>query len=529
MTEEELQRAEEHAERLKLIKQNLELARENFSDYARLMRPDWKVVPDFHREMNSVVDRLFKGKLIGPCGEPVFNLMVNMPPRHNKSETFTKLATAWNMGRHPNRHHMTGSHSRDLAMEFGRDVKAGVQSDMHRLIFPDFALRQGAKSTHAFTTTMGGKYYASGLKGGATGRPANVSIMDDPIKNRAQAESSIQSADVWSSITSSFDRRLEPSVDGFPFIRILVMTRWDPKDPCGRHMETELWKKGGWYHLKFQGVTDMEAKTTLWPDRFPYSHFEPMIKADPIEFYSQIQQEPYIEGGSLLKRGAWGFYQPNLLERDRIMSLIIVADTAQKKEEENDPSAIAAWALMDTGDIFALDMVNRRMEYPELREFLPAYASRYSGFGLHGVHIEDKSSGSSLVQDLRATTRLPVQAWKPPYGADKVAKVRMASPMQRAGRVLLPAGAPWVEQFLQQCEQFPNSVHDDMVDNFAIAISVLSKSGMFMEGFTGSTESLKSIVSRARPTVAPGRHDIRRASLSTLLGNRDRLSRPLGA
>ena len=146
MTEEELQRAEEHAERLKLIKQNLELARENFSDYARLMRPDWKVVPDFHREMNSVVDRLFKGKLIGPCGEPVFNLMVNMPPRHNKSETFTKLATAWNMGRHPNRHHMTGSHSRELAMEFGRDVKAGVQSDMHRLIFPDFALRQGARA-----------------------------------------------------------------------------------------------------------------------------------------------------------------------------------------------------------------------------------------------------------------------------------------------------------------------------------------------------------------------------------------------
>ena len=282
----------QHEARLALIRKNLELARENFPDYVRLVQPDWKIVPDFHHTMNGVVDRLFKGKLIGPKGTPVNCLMVNMPPRHNKSMTFTKLAPSWNLGRHPDRHHMTGSHSRDLALEFGRDVKALVESNMYRLIFPDLKLRRGARSTHAFTTTSGGKYFATGLKGGATGRPANVSILDDPVKNRAQANSDAEMKGIWSNIVSSFERRLEPTVDGFPFIRIMVMTRWSANDPCGLQMQTDSWKNGEWYHLKFPGVIDEEAGKTLWPERFPYDHFAAMKEADPVEYWSQIQQSP---------------------------------------------------------------------------------------------------------------------------------------------------------------------------------------------------------------------------------------------
>lgn len=254
-----------------------------------------------------------------------------------------------------------------------------------------------------------------------------------------------------------------------------------------------------------------------------------MKEADPVEYYSQVQQEPFTPGGSLLQRSAWGYYQPALLERERIVSIIIAADTAQKKDESNDKTAIGTLALMDTGDIFVLDVVNKRMEYPELREFLPTYAGKYLSQGLHGIYVEDKSSGSSLVQDLRVSTRLPVIAWKPPYIGDKVAKVKLVSPLQHAGRVHLPVGAHWVEPFVQQAEQFPHSEFDDMVDMLAIGLNVLSKSGGALDGFDASTESLRSVVSRSRKIILPGKENHRRASLATLLGNRQSLSRPLGA
>jgi predicted phage terminase large subunit-like protein len=601
----------------------LKTARESFPGYVRLRHPDWKLQP-FHHELANALDAIGKGELVGDDGQPVTNILVNMPPRFGKSEYCTKLFPAWYLGRDPRRHVMSVSYNAVLARDFGREVRESMMKPPTRQVFPDLELALGARSADALTTTRGGHYFSIGLRATTSGRPAtcfvgdtpvatpqgpvpirdlrvgdrvfgydhatkqmavetvvatqktlrqaidagpfrctadhpiwdteasyvparlalfaqdmagakvallrakpvepkdvevwdiqvsrvsnfyagtpavlvsNCLIVDDPHKSRADVRSKSARDDMWSYYTSALDARLQPDDSGLPPIRVVVSTRWSPDDFSARIMQTDSWERGEWFHLCYPAILDDASRTVLWPERFPYEVLADKRKLDPLEFSALYQQQPYVEGGEILRSEWWKWYSDEHVPATFAM-VIIVADTAIKGDELADFSVFQAWGLCADGNVFLLDQHRERMEFPDLKRRLPSFCARWRGRGLRGVYIEDMASGSALVQELKRETSLPILPWR--SFKDKVMRANTVSPLIESGRVFLPSKEPWSLGFVRECEQFPNGPNDDQVDCATMALDVLTRVALPSSFAVEMGESLLEEYNRSRELV----------------------------
>lgn len=504
-------------------------AEESFFDYVIAIHPEW-VVPDFHWIMAMALDLLEKRELKSGFtgkfsttktgkrvlhksnfeGEPAYSLLINMPPRHAKTTFGTQLFPSYYMGRDPKRAILSCSYNSPLALDFGRATRAIMQEPIYSQIFPRTILDPSARAADAWRTTEGGTYYSIGLGGTTSGRPADLLLWDDPLKNRSEAESVTNRNRIWNDYISSLVSRKQPTHDNLPPIEVMILTRWHPDDPGGRIQSTKDWKNGRWVHLNFKSIYETESgvqrsvttlppddpryvprgelrkvqaqrrhyyapvEHALWPERFSLEELKRKRELDPREFEALYQQNPYIEGGNIIRSAWWRFYKPHTLESKNVVATVISADTAFGKKETSDYDVFMIGKITADGDIYIVDLIRERFEYPDLKAKAIALNTIYRGQALRGLYVEDRSSGTSLIQDLRDRSGMIILPYRPGT-TDKVSRAKLITPLIHGGRVFLPEGAPWIDDFTAECEAFPDSKNDDQVDALVILLDTLSR------------------------------------------------------
>lgn len=485
----------------------LKRASDNFRDFVEILFPDFKFAP-FQIEIMEALDKLEKGTLLNSAGEPVTKLMLNMPVRHGKSFLVSTCFPLYYMCRDPRRKILAGAYGAELATTLGRDLRNLAQDPSVSQIFPDFEMAKDSQAANDWRTTLGGKYYSCGLDGSTSGRPANLLIWDDLLKNREAADSPTMRNKAWSHYTSALVKRLEPEVNNRPALEIGVMTRWHPDDPCGRIIDSEDYKEGDWYHLVFPAIsmkptqvkvardmldpahpmyistqeaaklspsqrdTFLEEPTALWPERFPIKYLEKQKRLDPVEFAALFQQEPFIKGGMIIKSTWWQTYTEE--EKPKFfLSTILAVDTAFKTNAHNDYSVIMHIGITTAGDIYILDVIREKYEYPDLKRKIIMEHAKRRGSGLRGVYIEDAASGQSLIQDLRKEAGMAIIPKK--VVRDKVTRLSSVSDLIEGGRVFIPKEAHWLDEFLNEVQAFPSVKHDDQVDALTLGLDAMSR------------------------------------------------------
>lgn len=498
----------------------LKRAEESFEGFVRLHYPTWQL-PPFHQRMIKALDLLERNELTSHFGKssnecqstvavPVRNLLITMPPRHGKSTFGSVLFPAYFMARKPSRFVMSTSYNSQLATDFGRQVRDLVLETLTQQAFPDFEMSPDSRAVDQWRTTAGGAGYFIGVGGTTTGRAANMLLLDDPLKSRDEAESATQRNKVWNFYISALSTRLQPDLDGIPPAQIVILTRWHPDDPASRLMQTEDWSDGRWLHINFPAISDVpikdrpkvfrntldpsdpnylttaqsnnlsKAKRTiqptqraaLWPERFPLEDLERRERLNPREFASLYQQTPYIQGGNLIKSHWWQSY-PSDMKPERFNSLIIASDTAFKAKSTSDYSVMITMGLDQSGDIYLVDLIRERFEFPELKRKMIQLNNLWRGKGLRGIYIEDKASGQSLIQEMKRESGLSVIPYK--VSGDKVSRLSAVLPLVEGGRVFLPDKAHWLDAFLEECQTFPSGTYDDQIDALSIGLDVLAR------------------------------------------------------
>lgn len=445
-------------------------AEESFLGFVRLMHPEWTLEP-FQLELIDVLDRLAKRTLTHPdTGRPVTRVLINMPPRHSKSALATWLFPAWYLAKFSGHHVLSTCYSDDLASTFGSKVRQYTEDPRILQVFPNFRIRQDTRAKDDWATTQGGSYNGVGIGGSTTGKAAHCLIIDDPVKNRSEAESATFRNRTWEFYTGSLENRKEPSPDGLPPIELVILTRWHPDDLGGRIELTPHYADKLWLHIKKPAINDNGE--ALWPCRFPVDELLLKQQLNPRDFASLYQQTPTLKGGNLLK-AHWWQYRDKEPTKDDLAAVIIACDTAFKANTQSDYSVALTVAIDHQGDIHILDILRERLEYPDLKRKLIALNARFRGSALKGLYIEDKASGQSLIQDLKKESGIAVIPVK--VIADKVSRITAQTPLIEGGRVYLPKSATWLDAFLQECLEFPGGTHDDQIDALSIALDAISR------------------------------------------------------
>ena len=479
--------------------QKLKAAQSSFEGFVRLMQPERKI-PQFHLDLIDTLDKFGKDQF------KTRNLLVTMPPRHSKRTYGTQLFPAWFMLRSPSRYIMSSSFNTELAKGFGRGVREIFAHPQAQSAFPEARLAKHTRSATEWATEGGGKYFGVGLNGTTTGRPANLLIVDDPIKSREGAESMTQRNQTWDFYVSGLSTRLQPEEDGTPPRQIVVLTRWHPDDVAGRLMNSYDWQDGLWHHIDMPALTtekvtklrwqlpsdhpqrktkrqcdpddttvEVEQEVALWPERFDVPTLKRFERQNPRDFASLYQQQPYVKGGNLIRTDWWQTFDQQSVPTEW-SSIIIGVDTAYTKTSRSDYSVAVIAGLTANGDMYVLDVVRMRAEMPDFKRRLISLNSVWRGRGLRGIYIEAgaAASGATLLQELRRESALNAIAYKNGR-ADKITRASSIAPFIEGGRVFIPQSAPWLDDFIEECTQFPDGKHDDQVDALVIAIDQLSR------------------------------------------------------
>lgn len=426
-------------------------ARKSLIAFARLTHPNYN--PSWHH-------RLLAAKLEGVVRGEIKRLIISMPPRHGKTELASLRFAPWYLGLNPTKNIIQATYAAEFAEENGRKARAIVGSDVYSQIF-NVSLAKDSKAVSRWQTDQQGSYYAVGVGGPLTGRGANILLIDDPHKNRQEAESSVMRERVWDWFASTAYTRLEDNG-----AVIVIMTRWHEDDLVGRLLRSEeQWEVVSLPAIAEENEEYRLSGEALWPEKYnvdALSNIRTTIGSR--EWTSLYQQRPAAAEGEIFKREWWRYYAELPY---RFTYILQSWDTAFKTKQENDYSVCTTWGVTDSG-FYIIDRWKQRIEFPELKRAVTQLANEHKP---NLIVIEDKASGQSLIQELQRETHLPIKAIK--IDRDKVARAYAVTPTIEAGNVYLPASKEWVRDFVDTLAAFPNGVHDDDVDSTTQALSEL--------------------------------------------------------
>lgn len=411
-------------------------------------------------------------------------LIIQAPPRSGKSELFSRRFPAWAFGQNPNLQMIAASYSADLSSRMNRDVQRIIDSEEYAGVFPETSFssntsasinsQKNIRNSEIFEIAgYAGSYRSAGVGGGITGMGADIAIIDDPVKDAKEANSQTYRDSVWDWYTSTFYTRLSPK-SGV----LLGMTRWHEDDLAGRLLADM--KNGGdqWRVVSFPAIAEEDEQyrkegDALHPERYDLTHLTKIKKAVGTQTWNALyQQRPSSKGGDVIKR-AW-FKRYSVLPLMR--RVIIAGDTAQKVKQHNDFSVFIVAGIGIDGGLYVIDLIRGKWEAPELERKLEDIWNKYrASHKAQSVYIEDKSSGTGLIQSIQRKRNIPIKGVQ--VDADKYTRVLGIQGFIESGYVFLPDGAEWVEDFLSECEKFTatdSHKHDDQVDTLTMAITELS-------------------------------------------------------
>ena len=451
---------EQQRQILELIEElNEAKARESsHEDFLAFVKQVWPafIEGDHHRVMADAFNRIATGELK--------RLIINMPPRHTKSEFASHLFPAWYLGRFPDRKVIQTAHTAELAVGFGRKVRNLVGSKDYEKIFSGVRLSADSKAAGRWNTNLGGDYFAIGVGGAVTGKGADILIVDDPHSEQEAAQNDPSVYDrTYEWYTSGPRQRLQPGG-----AICLVMTRWSKKDLTGSILKASIERGGSdeWEIIELPAI--LPSGNPLWPGFWPIEQLEALKAELPVGKWSaQYQQEPTSEEGAIIKREWWKEWTKG---KPPPCDFVIQSwDTAFLAKETADYSACTTWGVFygEDGDanIILLDALQERLEFPDLKQ--RAY-DMYKEYEPDAFIVEAKAAGSPLIFELRRIG-IPVSEYTPGRGRDKIARVNAVSDLFHSGRVWAPKKR-WAEEVIEQFAAFPVGDHDDLVDSSTQAL-----------------------------------------------------------
>ena len=395
-------------------------------------------------------------------------LIVNMPPRHTKSEFASFLLPSWMVGRKPDLKIIQTTHTTELAIRFGRKAKTLIDSPEYQQIFKT-RLREDSQAAGKWETAQGGEYYAAGVGSAITGRGADLLIIDDPHSEQdALNMSAMERAYEW--YTSGPRQRLQPGG-----AIVVVMTRWNMKDLTGMLVKSQKeLKSDKWEIIEFPAI--MPSGKPVWPEYWKKEELESVKASLSIgKWNAQWMQNPTAEEGSLIKREWWKVWDKPYIPP--LQHVIQSYDTAYLKKETADFTAITTWGVFypnedSPANLILLDSYKERVEFPELRK--EAFR-QYRYWNPETVIIEAKAAGLPLTYELRKAG-IPVINYTPSKGQDKHARVNAVSPLFESGIIWAP-DEKFAEEVIEECASFPYGDHDDLVDSTTQAVMRFRQGG----------------------------------------------------
>jgi len=438
----------------KALVEKQEKGQKDFLQFVKMVWPDF-VQGHHHKVYAEKLNRVANGELK--------RLIVNMPPRHTKSEFASHLFPAFFMGRHPKAKLIQTTHTGELSIRFGRKTKNLLESDEYSKVFPNVTLATDSKAAGRWESNHGGEYFAAGVGGAITGRGADLLIIDDPHSEQdALSPSVLEGHYEW--YTSGPRQRLQPGG-----AIVLVMTRWSVKDLTGKLLEAqgkdELTDQ--WEIVEFPAVINDKP---MWGNFWDMDGLMRVKASIPIaKWNAQWMQAPTSEEGALIKREWWKKWEPEKVPE--LQYIIQSYDTAFSKKETADYSAITTWGIFKPNDdtkqsIILLDAKRGRWNFPELKE---KAKEEYKYWEPEVVLIEAKASGLPLTHELQKAG-IPVINFTPSKGNDKHSRVNSVAPLFEAGTVWVPSDRRWAEEVIEECAAFPFGDHDDYVDSMTQAL-----------------------------------------------------------
>ena len=432
---------------------------DSFLDFVKHVWPEF-IEGKHHKKIADKFNKLAQGK--------IKRLIINMPPRHTKSEFASFLLPSWMVGRKPDLKIIQTTHTTELAIRFGRKAKTLIDSPEYQEVFKT-RLREDSQAAGKWETEQGGEYYAAGVGSAITGRGADLLIIDDPHSEQdALNVTALERAYEW--YTSGPRQRLQPGG-----AIVVVMTRWNMKDLTGMLLKSQKeLKSDKWEIIEFPAI--LPSGKPVWPEYWEKKELEGVKASLSIgKWNAQWMQNPTAEEGSIIKRDWWQVWEKDYIPP--LQHIIQSYDTAFLKKETADYSAITTWGVFypdqdSPANLILLDAFKERLEFPELKRVA---MDQYRYWNPETVIIESKASGLPLTYELRKMG-IPVINYTPSKGNDKHARINAVAPLFESGQIWAP-DHKFAEEVIEECASFPYGDHDDLVDSMTQAVMRFRQGG----------------------------------------------------
>lgn len=458
-----------------------ELARRTMGDFVLYVDDNYRM-NWHHRLLCDYLDKL-------ACKE-IRRLMVFMPPRHGKSELVSRKFPAYLLGRNPDTSIISCSYSADLASRMNRDVQRLIDSERYLELFPGTQLsnqhtRRFYETRYTRNNNMfevvdkKGTYRSSGVGGGITGMGGEYIIIDDPVKNREDADSATMREKVYDWYTSTLYTRLEK--DG---CILLTLTRWHEDDLAGKLLKAAQEGADQWTILELPAVCEYPPKPydvrqegeALWKWKYDEEALEKMkVTVGSRDWAALYQQHPTPGEGGTFKREWWNYYK---VLPDGLYDFVQSWDCTFKDAQSSDYVVGQVWARKGSSR-YLLDQVRGRMSFTETLRAIRSLSAKWPQ-AIRKL-VEDKANGTAVIDVLRKEIPglIPVE----PEGG-KIVRANAVTAVAEAGNIYLPdpSIAPWVHDFVEEHAVFPNGANDDQVDAQTQANTYYNSSSFSLEG-----------------------------------------------
>lgn len=427
-----------------------QMASDNFMDFVEQMWPTF-IGGRHHKRIAGLFEKVANGE--------IKRLIINLGPRHTKSKFASFLLPAWFLGKFPHKQVIQASHTAELAVGFGRDVRNLVDSDVYKNVFPNVSLQSDSKAAGRWDTNFGGKYFAIGISGAVTGRGADLLIIDDP-HSEAEATIGAFNPEVYDKVyewyTSGPRQRLQPGG-----AIIIVMTRWSSRDLTAQVLKSAAMRDSDeWTVVEFPAL--LPSGEPLWPEFWSKEELTALKNELPNpKWMAQYQQQPTSDSSAIIKREWWKWWEET---RPPKCEFIIQSwDTAHETKNVNDYSACTTWGVWyndaDKGlpNIILLNAFRDRLEFPELKKVA---FNEWKEWEPDSFLVEKKAAGAPLIQEFRAMG-ISVQEFSPGKGQDKISRLNAVSDIFASGKVWVPR-TRWAEEVVDEVASFPAGEHDDL-------------------------------------------------------------------
>lgn len=461
---------------LRLVERSVKIdeARDGVVPFTELTMPDPNDPQDstksrydaqyFHKALGAALEEVEKGE--------ISRLIVTFPPRHGKSELTTRRFPPWFVGRDPYRHIICATYNEDFAKDFGRTVRGIMQSPAYAEIFPNVKLAKGSAAADNLVTTAGGQLSFVGPGGSITGRGGDLLLVDDPIKNSAEAGSATIRNERWTWFNQTLMTRFMTDTGRI----IVIQTRWheddivgritDPTNPHYDAEEAKLWKVINIPALaEEEDVLGREIGEPLWPERFGLAYLESQRRRDPVGFSALYQQRPSPADGDLFQADMFRTYLPNELPTN--LRFYAASDHAVGTTQRHDRSCFLVGGIDDAGVIWLVDARWKRYAPEVAVERMIDLMGRYSPvtWWAENGHIS-KSIGPFLRRRM-IERKTFCRIKEVPTTGDKEARAQSIIGRMSMGMVRFPEKAPWYQDAKAELLKFPHGKNDDFVDALA--------------------------------------------------------------